>query len=267
VSHDTNTIATFCDHAILLENGQIHEQGEPRHISMVYYRLVFGEPEGAPHPPASEAPGGERGPAHTVEAVVDHPERAEQGVLAGRPAAERDALVAVALERLGTTAAGVGALEVRAGTRTKAEIIDFGIRDEDGNRVTILESGRPYTLFLIAVFHDNIERPGFGFLIRNAKGVDMFGVDTRGPKLALRPHRRGEVLEGLLHIRLWLTNGEYFLSAGIGDTEGASFDFRYDGLVFTIPNLPEIQHASVVNLQHRFEFSSHDFGLAGGRVS
>jgi len=61
VSHDTNTIATFCDHAILLENGQIHEQGEPRHISMVYYRLVFGEPEGAPHLPGSEAPGGERG--------------------------------------------------------------------------------------------------------------------------------------------------------------------------------------------------------------
>jgi ABC-type polysaccharide/polyol phosphate transport system ATPase subunit len=41
VSHDPNTIGTFCDHAILLENGRIFDQGEPQRISKIYYAMLF----------------------------------------------------------------------------------------------------------------------------------------------------------------------------------------------------------------------------------
>jgi len=50
---------------------------------------------------------------------------------------------------------------------------------------------------------------------------------------------------------MWLTNGDYFLGAGIGDDSG-SLDFRFDAVIFTLPNLQWIQHASMVNLQPRF---------------
>jgi hypothetical protein len=52
---------------------------------------------------------------------------------------------------------------------------------------------------------------------------------------------------------MWLTNGDYFLSAGIGQSDGTPFDFHYDGYHFSIPMITGIQFASVVNLQHRFE--------------
>jgi ABC-type polysaccharide/polyol phosphate transport system ATPase subunit len=41
VSHNANTINSFCDHAILLEGGRIFDQGEPHRISQVYYKLLF----------------------------------------------------------------------------------------------------------------------------------------------------------------------------------------------------------------------------------
>lgn len=45
VSHDPNTISTFCDHAILLENGKVFDQGEPQRISKIYYKMLFaGDP-------------------------------------------------------------------------------------------------------------------------------------------------------------------------------------------------------------------------------
>jgi ABC-type polysaccharide/polyol phosphate transport system ATPase subunit len=56
VSHDPNTISTFCDHAILLENGKIFDQGEPQHISKVYYRMLFSGDSAAGNSSLSSAP-------------------------------------------------------------------------------------------------------------------------------------------------------------------------------------------------------------------
>ncbi len=54
VSHDLNTIATFCDHAIFLEGGRIFDQGEPQRITKVYYRVLFCEDEPATAPEPSQ---------------------------------------------------------------------------------------------------------------------------------------------------------------------------------------------------------------------
>lgn len=42
VSHNMTTITSMCDRAILLEGGRVLEIGEPKHIDMVYHRLLFG---------------------------------------------------------------------------------------------------------------------------------------------------------------------------------------------------------------------------------
>ena len=77
----------------------------------------------------------------------------------------------------------------------------------------------------------------------------MFGMDTGYINYIIRPHKKGEILKAAMEITLWLTNGEYFLTAGIGNTKGKSFDFRYDGLLFSIPRHPMLHHYSLINLQ------------------
>ncbi len=354
VSHDVNTISTFCDHALLLEGGKVFDQGEPYRIGQVYYKMLFSQDAEIPVAPTTSENAEdltrlppeisldpnqiahEKGwtwwvnlsDAEIEGDTSDKPERSayvlcednvplhpghcahdqirqfgkgayshwdkalyfstsdnsdprangrtyclkRKDVVAAQAAVtqavaggenldphvieERAALRRAALRRLGLREAfdQRNPHQMRMGNK-KAEILDFGIRDQEGNRVTWLESGHKYTLFLVAVFHENLDNPAVGFLIRNLKGVDMFGIDTRA-LMVIRAHRKGELLEGRLNVTMWLTNGDYFLSAGIGDTTGASFDFHYDGLQFTIKRLPGIQFASVVNLEPQFGYET-----------
>ena len=255
VSHDTNTIGTFCDHAILLERGRILEQGEPRHVGMVYFRLIFNE--APPVADSSAAVPALPAPAKPpdAEGVADH---------LGRETVLAMVLDALARRKEGTLQTSKSAHEMRTGSLQEAEILEFGIVDAAGALTTTPISGERYRLFVVVLFHSRVDRPAYGFNIRSKKGVDMFGVDTRAAKIVLRPHEAGEVLVGSLDVTMWLTNGDYFLSATIGATpdgrEAYPIDFRYDALLFTIGLLPEIQHASIVNLQHKFTWSDYSLG-------
>ncbi len=53
VSHDTNTITTLCDRAIILESGRVHAQGPAREMSRRYLNLLFGQPTASSGPDAS----------------------------------------------------------------------------------------------------------------------------------------------------------------------------------------------------------------------
>ena len=46
VSHDTNQVASFCDFALILENGRVYDQGDPSRLRGVYYDLLFGKGDG-----------------------------------------------------------------------------------------------------------------------------------------------------------------------------------------------------------------------------
>lgn len=258
VSHDVNTISMFCDHAILMEGGRIYEQGEPRYIGQVYHRLVFpGEEADTLRNNESPVSAGDSSPG-SVDVHLDHREM-EHRIDSDEQEIAREAalrLVADADESI-SLSVPENAAELRCGTRKQAEIIDFGIRDMEGRRVTELESGKQYVLFMYALFHEDVTAPAYGFLIRNTKGVDMFGLDSNDANIVIRPHRKGELLKGLMYVTMWLTNGDYFLSAAVGDAElRLPWDFRYDGLLFTIPRFPSLHHASVVNLEASFSFST-----------
>jgi ABC-type polysaccharide/polyol phosphate transport system ATPase subunit len=224
VSHDLNIISSFCNKTILLDAGRIVAYGEPRDVSRIYHQLLYCEPA------AGEA-GEAAGPA-------------------GREAGDREKLREKAKEHLSLAEVPADApYEIRCGARKEAEIIDFGVLDQKGDRVTHLTSGERYTFCLYALFHEDVEDPAFGFNIRDVKGVSIFGMDTGWMNYIIRPHRRGEILEGRLDVTMWLTNGEFFLSAGVGNRKAKSFDFRYDGLLFSVPSHPLLHTYSLINLQ------------------
>ncbi len=43
VSHNSNQVASFCDYALILENGQVFDKGDPSRMRGVYYDLLFGK--------------------------------------------------------------------------------------------------------------------------------------------------------------------------------------------------------------------------------
>ncbi len=227
VSHDMNSIRSICDVAILLEKGKILEMGEPDPVSKKYWKMLYiDKPNGG-------------------DASADNQDE-EDGKSNGT------ALTAsIHTSRL-----------LRAGSRQEAEVVDIGILDNAGDRVNLLESGKNYSILLKALFHQDVETIGAGFHIANEKGVIMYGLSTTSMGFQIPSHKKGQVLELRLNVTMWLTNGTYLLSGGIGNGE-TPFDFLYDAVEFVIPRLPGIQHASVVNLEPKFEFSNTTFQTDG----
>jgi ABC-type polysaccharide/polyol phosphate transport system ATPase subunit len=342
VSHDTNTISTFCNHAILLESGKVFEQGEPQHISKVYYSMLFPSkptlstsdevpddqdteieitldnskfvpeigyawqvalsafsirgdsaehpeqskfvlcendtPLRPPHAPHSQIREFGRGAfSHWDKTLLfstpDHSDPRSNGreyclrhkallkkaeiekSLVSHEHRTRDSIRRRALQilGLGELLEGDTSRQLRMGNK-KAEILDFGILDDQDARTTNLVSGAHYAFFLRAVFFEDTERVGAGFLVRSLKGVDMFGTTTSLQKKPLLPQRVGDILEVTLNVTMSLTNGVYFLTFSIGNQNPVAdetYDIRYDGLQFSVSQKQDIFTTSVVDLDPR----------------
>jgi ABC-type polysaccharide/polyol phosphate transport system ATPase subunit len=229
VSHDLNTVSTFCDRAMLLDKGCLKAYGEPREVTRTYHELLYCQ----------------------KEEPISAPVNIEVNPVQREDTQEREALRKQARQRLRLAAeSSEASYELRFGDRKEAEILDFGILDQEGKRVTVLTSGERYKFFLYALFHEDVEDPVFGFLIRDPKGTTLFGLDTGSLNYAIRPHKKGEVLAGTVEVTMWLTNGEYFLSAGIAGRGAVKIsDFRNDGLLFSVPQHPLLHSYSLINLQ------------------
>lgn len=130
-----------------------------------------------------------------------------------------------------------------------AKVVDYGIEDAAGNRVTIARSGEKYALFLRAKAHGEIEGWSVGFVIKDARGVVMWGITTTLQGLATQPLKSGDLLEARVDLSMWLANGDYFVNLGVGyQVKDEMVDFIDDALHFKVVGPHGFFDASVVNL-------------------
>jgi ABC-type multidrug transport system ATPase subunit len=347
VSHDINTISTFCDDAILLEGGRMYDHGEPQRIGKVYYKMLFASDEvsqGAGisadqfvnEPPEMEIEiqldpakfTHEKGyawqadlatwdiqgdssahlqksrfillenatplrPAHCAHDQIreygkgayshwgqslyfstsDNSDPRENGRAyalkhqkliqaisphTGSPISlEREAIRRAALQKLGLREAYTQSNPrvMRMGNG-KAEILDLGICDRQGKRVNYLTSAEEYSLFFRTVYYQDVDAASATFIIRNTKGVDMFGGSMQSFNLPIPPRKKGEIVEAKLSVTMWLTNGVYFLTVNTRDPKTETnvyYDAIFDGFQFEVSRKQEIFHASVVDLNATLE--------------
>jgi ABC-type polysaccharide/polyol phosphate transport system ATPase subunit len=225
VSHDTNTITSFCSRAILLEKGNVVADGAPGEIVKVYLELLFGK-------------GSDFDDSDATLVGRDRPEAAAQPVVIPAPAPTGGAFE---VAHPGERRFGSG----------QAEVIDVGILDAQGRRVDVLESGKPYTIFTHVLFHEDVPPISTGCLIRNVKGVDVFGATNTTQGLPIASQAKGTVLQTRIDVRMWLAAGDYFLTAGVARLDGLQYDSRNDALHFTVTGTPGLFTTSLVNLDAR----------------
>jgi ABC-type polysaccharide/polyol phosphate transport system ATPase subunit len=142
VTHDMGTVQRFCDRAMLLEHGRRVELGEPERVGMRYLQLNFD----------ADARAQEEAEALVAEGPSGTPASAEAAV------AEEEA-------------------EIRLGDR-RAEILESWFEDEDGQRATVLPSGRPCTFRTRVRFADRLEDPLFGVNLHNSNDDHVWGANN-----------------------------------------------------------------------------------------
>ncbi|MDF0643525.1 MAG: ABC transporter ATP-binding protein [Nitrospira sp.] len=235
VSHSADAITSMCDRAILLENGTVAADAEPCYVTKFYHRMLFGglSEEGEAVDQDRRLAGESLVAASTaVHGAHDSTDRSVKGGAEGPSEAQHRG-------------------EMRYGDR-KAEIMELSIRNHEEKPLVRLSSGNSYAFVLRGLAHEDLDDLEVGFLVRDHRGLDMFGTDTLLQGIRVAPRLRTELFEVRLEVTMWIAPGSYFLTAGIARANGIQYDLRYDALAFEVEGALNIYTDSKVNLDAKF---------------
>jgi len=235
VSHSTEHIVRHCTHAILLSQGRLVAQGEPKEISNRYMNLVFGSTRR--WTPSDSK--GSRAADAVVEEAIEKPDELPAGD--GGVVSKAEAIAAfvdAAAPAAFKARAGYNSHEFRWGERS-VEILDYLLCVPRGCDLNQAEVGDHVDLYVRATFHKEVARPVFGLTIKTVDGIMIFGVNSKewDGKGECVPRRAGE--SAVVHFRFQalLNAGDYLLGLGIADDQGGDIvplDRRYDAIILHV---------------------------------
>ena len=120
----------------------------------------------------------------------------------------------------------------------QAEIIDYGIFDDNGDYQTTINNNQEYTVKMKVKFNEEIDEPIFALSIKDFKGLELGGVNTRAYKKITGLYEKGDTVIVEFKQTFPLAPERYTLSFGCtkithnGDLE--VFDRKYDALFVEI---------------------------------
>ena len=183
VSHDYNVITSLCNRAILLDHGEMVFSGSPRDVTERYLERCYGEKQAVTVTPQS-------GVSQSDGDV--------------RPASQKPDIVFSSFQS-GSRSFGEG----------MAEICDFALLDENGNRITAVKGGECITLKISAVALKPLQHPAIGFAVRSPSGVILFG-DVAEDHCEAIPLKAGGRFSAVFRFIMPLfPDGDYSVSASI----------------------------------------------------
>lgn len=246
VSHDTNSINLMCDHAILMEYGKIIERGIPKHVTKLYHKLLFTEDamEIAEAPLVTDKKSNDSNISE--EADLNNYNFLEK---------EKEELRGNLINRLEIDHSKAHYDEIRYGSKD-AEIFEFGIVNNKGERVTLLETGQKYIIYYRTIFYKSLENYILGFNIKNIKGVDLYGTSTKLHNIIVPVLKKGDILECQFHLTMWLAPGQYFITFALAGLDQSFVDRRVDVFNFEVGGETKAFTQSLVNLNAEIALKS-----------
>lgn len=197
VSHDLNALQSFCDEVIWLHDGVIRARGPARTVCEAYLEFTVSAdyPELAGKLSAS-GPREADGPASSTLAAKLKPE-------------DPSSKVEITPEPDLTQGFGGG----------RAEILDVFLCSADGQRRTILNGGETVELHVRSLAKAEVTSPIIGFLVKDARGVEIFGENTLHDLRSEPLHfDAGTEYQTIFHFTFpLLPSGDYTLTVTLAD--------------------------------------------------
>lgn len=132
----------------------------------------------------------------------------------------------------------------------QAEVIDFGIFDEQGNYLQSIDNGKVVVLKSKVKFNDDINEPIFTMTLKDFNGLEICGTNTLIEKISTGKFKKGDVVEISFKTRLQVAPNKYTLSFSCthfkpnGELEVLSR--KYDALLVEVISSKE--HVGVLSL-------------------
>lgn len=207
VSHDPNAIRALCSQALLLNGGRMEAIGKPVDVLNRYQKLIMA-----------------RETAYQMSEAVDD-----------APLSELDTETVPKLSY--TYRHGDG----------RAEIIAVELLNAAHQRIEFVESGEEVVVRVRLVFHDDVETPVCGFLIRNRHGIHIYGTNTELQQVNFGPGQPGEIVEVSFVFSCWLAPDSYSLTFGVHSVDGISFDWLDGALFFRVMSAVAMEGVTNLN--------------------
>jgi lipopolysaccharide transport system ATP-binding protein len=226
VTHDRASVTNFCDHAILMHQGQVVETGAPTWIVDRFTEVMT---TGALRPVGSNRTGcAQAGVASSV--ISSEPVRSQQVAAQLVPNGMLAPEVISFLERRDTDdSASSNPLynkdEVRFGN-DGARIIDFLLMDGARANPGSVTSGSAVDLYVKVHFTEALINPLFGFTLSNEQGVAIYGTHSGWRNRTLSAAEVGDVKKYRFRFPISVSAGHCFIELGVSRSEIDVMDVR-----------------------------------------
>lgn len=210
VSHDLSSISKYCDRVILLNKGNKVSEGSPKVVVDEYKKILANKFESVE--------------TEEKEEINDTPEQQVQN--------EQNDKFSIKNNWSKSFPLNPEFLEYGTG---KAEILDFSIRDCNGNITNLIEKDTEFEIEMKVKFHDVVSEPIFAYTIKDIRGTDLTGTNTMYENAPVREMHEDDVQEVVFRQKMTLQGGEYMLS--LGCTGYCDGDFEVFHRLYDICNL------------------------------
>lgn len=214
VSHDLGSIAKYCDRVVLLNKGTKIAEGNPKQMIGMYKKLLVNQLN------LDET---------TQEMVME--EESE-------PSLDNEPMFTLGKDK---ETLWRNKYEINPNVdeygNGKAHIIDFAVRDEDGEITNSINKGTRFSIVSEVKFEEQIQNPIFTYTFKNIQGTAITGTNTMYEKKDLDVVYAGDVYTCTFTQDMNLQGGEYLLSiscTGYRDGEFVVYHRLYDVINITV---------------------------------
>lgn len=93
-----------------------------------------------------------------------------------------------------------------------AEVVDYGMFDENGNYISVIENDKQTVLKSKILFKKDVKDPIFTMTLKDFKGLEMCGTNTLIEKIVTGEYKKGDIVTVEFKQKLNVAPGKYTLS-------------------------------------------------------
>jgi hypothetical protein len=129
----------------------------------------------------------------------------------------------------------------------RAEVISIETLSSDGKPTIVWKSGEMVSIKASVRFHEAVQEPVLGILIRTQIGFEVYGTNTDLEGVKIGPRAAGDTVTLTISFLCDLCPHPYTLTVASHDPDGTAHDWLEDAVAFTVTD--ERYTAGVANLR------------------
>jgi lipopolysaccharide transport system ATP-binding protein len=209
VSHNIQTVVRQCQRCLLLSQGEFLADGPSKPVTDLYQKLMYSDPGEFVDILAILRQGGLQAALSQFRIEEStHVQSEESPQVVNCSSSTQADPIEWFDPNMPQTA------ETRYGNGD-AEIIAYGMFNQQGERLNVLVTGRRYAWVYKVQFHRDAYDVSFGMMLRTMDGLDVSGISSQRERTYFHHIATSSILRVSFSIKLNVVPGTYFLNAGV----------------------------------------------------